>query len=248
MPPDPATLAAVVLVLAAAGLVKGALGLGLPTIGMGLLGLFVPPPLAASLLFLPSLLTNVWQALDGPGTPALLRRLAPMLGACFVATVAASPLLAAGASATVELWLGVALLAYGVVGLANWRLDAPPRAEPCFGAGVGLATGLVTGATGVFVLPAVPYLAGIGLDRDRLVQAMGLSFTVSTLGLGLGLWLNGAFATGATWAAGLAILPALAGMRLGAALRARVPAPAFRRAFFLLLAGLGAHGILRGLG
>lgn len=49
------------------------------------------------------------------------------------------------------------------------------------------ATGLVTAATGVFVVPAVPYLAALGLGKEDLVQALGLSFTVSTLALALGL-------------------------------------------------------------
>jgi uncharacterized protein len=113
--------------------------------------------------------------------------------------------------------------------------------------GAGLGTGFATGATGVFVLPAVSYLAGIGLERDRLVQAMGLSFTVSTLALGLGLWLHGAFGRDATWASALALVPAMAGMKLGAALRTRIRAAAFRKLFFLLLAALGSHGVWRGL-
>ena len=52
---------------------------------------------------------------------------------------------------------------------------------------MGAATGAITAATGVFVVPAVPYLQTLGLQRDALVQAMGLCFTVSTLALGAGL-------------------------------------------------------------
>ena len=247
IPSDPATLVIIALIFVVAGLVKGALGLGLPTIGMALLSLVVPPASAATLVFLPSLVTNVWQGLDGRATAELLRRLAPMLIASFVATLAFSHLLALGATETAAFWLGVALVAYGLVGLMNRRLDMPPAAEPWLGIGAGLATGFVTGATGVFVLPAVPWLAGLGLDRNRLVQAMGLSFTVSTLGLGLGLWMHGAFSAGATWASALALLPALAGMRLGTALRGRISAAAFRKLFFLLLMALGAYGVLRAL-
>lgn len=244
---DPATIAAIAAVFVAAGVVKGALGLGLPTIGMGLLGLFLTPAAAAALLFLPSLLTNAWQAADGRGTLALVRRLWPMLAGSFVATVAASPLLARGAPETTGLWLGIALTAYGITGLLNWPMAVPARREAPIGLGVGLLTGLVTGASGVFVLPAVPYLAGLGLDRNRLVQAMGLSFTVSTLALGLGLWLHDAFDPAASGASLLAVLPALVGMQAGAALRARISPTTFRRLFFLLLIVLGAHGILRGL-
>src|SRR5207245_1518958 len=64
------------------------------------------------------------------------------------------------------------------------RVPAPPAAakhERWLGPLAGGLTGLVTAATGVFVIPAVPYLQAIGLEKDDLVQALGLSFTVSTL-------------------------------------------------------------------
>ena len=48
-----------------AGFVKGVIGLGLPTVAMGLLAIVMTPAQAASLLVVPSLLTNVWQAM-GP--------------------------------------------------------------------------------------------------------------------------------------------------------------------------------------
>ena len=41
-----------------AGLVKGVTGLGLPTVGVGLLSLVMPPAQAASLVVVPSLVTN----------------------------------------------------------------------------------------------------------------------------------------------------------------------------------------------
>jgi len=56
----------VCLVFVLAGFTKGVIGLGLPTIAMGLLAVVLPPAEAAALLILPSLVTNVWQMLDGP--------------------------------------------------------------------------------------------------------------------------------------------------------------------------------------
>ncbi len=83
--------------------------------------------------------------------------------------------------------LGAALTLYAVVGLAKLRLRVPLGSERWAGPVVGAATGLVTGATGVFVIPAVPYLGSLGLERDDLVQALGLSFTASTLALAAGI-------------------------------------------------------------
>ncbi|NDG48112.1 MAG: sulfite exporter TauE/SafE family protein, partial [Rhodospirillales bacterium] len=62
---------AIGLIFTLAGLVKGVVGLGLPTIAMGLLGLWLPPLQAASLLLVPSIVTNIVQ-MAGPGLAGLL--------------------------------------------------------------------------------------------------------------------------------------------------------------------------------
>jgi hypothetical protein len=72
--------------------------------------------------------------------------------------------------------LGVALMLYALAGLFSLQLRVPARHEAWLGPVMGAATGLVTAATGVFVIPAVPYLQGLGLARDALVQALGLAF------------------------------------------------------------------------
>ncbi|RAI59567.1 sulfite exporter TauE/SafE family protein [Roseicella frigidaeris] len=231
-----------------AGLVKGVIGLGLPTVAMGLLGLVMPPAQAAALLLVPSLVTNLWQLFAGPRFGALLRRLRLMMLGILAGTLAGSGMIAGPGDGAAKAGLGAALILYGVVGLLAPRLRLPPRIEPWAGPLAGAATGLVTGATGVFVIPAVPYLGALGLERDALVQALGLSFTVSTLALALGLAWHGALPAQVAGVSLLALLPALAGMALGGWLRARVRPATFRLCFFLGLLGLGAELLWRGLG
>jgi uncharacterized membrane protein YfcA len=201
----------------------------------------MPPAEAAALLLLPSLVTNVWQLLAGPRFGAILRRLWPMMLGVIAGTLAGSGVIASPAAHAATAGLGAALLLYGTVGLTRPLLRMPPDAEPLTGPLVGAVTGLVTGATGVFVIPAVPYLGSLGLERDDLVQALGLSFTVSTFALAVGLVLHGALPLAATGASLLALLPALAGMALGGWLRARVRPEAFRRCFFVGLLVLLCH-------
>jgi uncharacterized membrane protein YfcA len=230
-----------------AGLVKGTTGLGLPTVAMGLLGLAMPPVQAAALLLVPSLVTNVWQLLAGPRFGALLRRLWGMMLGVVAGTFAGSGLIAGTTGHAATAALGGALVLYGVVGLLKPRLRVPAAAESWAGPLVGVATGLVTGATGVFVVPAVPYLGSLGLERDDLVQALGLSFTISTLALAAGLAWHGALPTGAAGASLLALVPSLAGMVLGGYLRARVRPETFRLCFFAGLLVLGGELFWRGL-
>lgn len=230
-----------------AGLVKGVIGLGLPTVAMGLLALVVSPAEAAALLVVPSLVTNVWQLLAGPRFGALARRLWPMMAGVMAGTVAGTGVLASDRTGTAGIGLGIALALYALVGLTGLKMAIAPRHERWLGPTVGLATGLVTGATGVFVIPAVPYLQAIGLERDELIQGLGLSFTVSTVALALGLLRVDAWHAGSIWLSLLALAPALAGMQAGQRLRERIAAPTFRRVFFAGLALLGVYLVLERL-
>jgi uncharacterized membrane protein YfcA len=235
----------VAVVFVVAGVVKGVSGLGLPTVAVGLLSAAMPPAEAAALLVIPSLVTNVWQLAAGPALRPLLGRLWPLLCGICLGTWAGSGFLSQHGSGWATMALGAALIGYGLIGLFGPRLRVPPRAEPWLSPCAGAATGLVTAATGVFVIPAVPFLQALALEPDELVQALGLSFTVSTLALAADLARHGAFAASLAGDSVLALLPALLGMLAGQWVRSRVQPATFRRWFFISLLGLGAHLVLR---
>ncbi len=222
-----------------AGLVKGTIGLGLPTVAVGLLGLVMPPAQAAALLIVPSMVTNLWQLAAGPRLMPLVRRLWTLLAGIALGTALAAGALTAGKGAQAA--MGVALVVYALVGLANIPLRVPPRWEPVLSPLVGLVNGAVTSLTGTFVLPSVPYLQSLGLGREELIQALGLSFTVSTVALAGALLQTGSFHGGDLGASVLALPPALLGMQAGTWLRTRVQPRTFRLCFFLGLLALGAE-------
>ncbi|CAH1689351.1 putative membrane transporter protein [Hyphomicrobiales bacterium] len=229
----------------AAGLVKGVTGMGLPTVAMGILGALMSPLLAATLLLVPSLVTNVWQVLAGPNFDVLLRRLWPMLLAIVIGTISGSSLLSGGDTRLTTAALGAALVVYAAYTLLVRPFSVPARLEPWLSPIIGVMTGLVTGGTGVFVIPAVPYLQALGLEKDRLVQALGLSFTISTIALAAGLGWHGAFQAKNLAVSILAIGPALAGMWAGQILRNRISPATFRRWFLGCLLLLGLEMIAR---
>ena len=69
---DPADALLVSAIFALGGLVKGVAGFGLPTVGLGLLALSRPLPEAMALMLLPTIATNIWQALAGGALRAAL--------------------------------------------------------------------------------------------------------------------------------------------------------------------------------
>ncbi|BAO60127.1 sulfite exporter TauE/SafE family protein [Pseudomonas protegens] len=229
-----------------AGMVKGVIGLGLPTVAMGLLGLAMAPAQAAALLIIPATLTNLWQLAFGGHLPALLKRLWPMLLAIFAGTATGSLWLGIDAGHWVVRGLGAALLLYALSGLLLPTLRVSAAQERWLGPLCGLVTGVITSATGVFVIPAVPYLQALGLNKDQLVQALGLSFTVSTLALAGGLLWRGALGGAELGASLLTLAPALLGMWLGQWLRQRISAQLFKRVFFIGMGLLGGHLLISG--
>jgi uncharacterized membrane protein YfcA len=210
---------------------------------MALLGLAMPPAEAASLLVVPTVVTNIWQLYAGPRIGAVTRRFATMMVAICAGVPLGIGLLTHGTYATAV--LGAVLMAYGAIGLIAPHFAIPDRAERWCSPLVGLVTGAVTGATGVGAIPLAPYLSSLDLEKEEMIQALGLAFTVSMLVLAVGLALEGKFHTGVAGGSLLALLPALAGMALGQRIRERMSAEVFRRWFFAGLLALGVYMVVR---
>jgi uncharacterized membrane protein YfcA len=228
-----------------AGMVKGIIGMGLPTVAMGMLGLVMPPAQAASILIIPSLITNLWQLAAGPRFIGVVRRFATMMLGIVLGTFASIGFLTGASGPVASIALGVVLAIYGMIGLASVRFKVAHQSEFWLSPAIGLVTGVLTGATGIFVVPAVPYLGSLGMNKEELIQALGLSFTVSTIALALALGFHGQFHSSAAGTSLLALFPALGGMFIGQRIRERLSPERFRRWFFSALLLLGIYMALR---
>ncbi len=242
---SPAIIALTIFAFLLAGLVKGTIGLGLPSISIAVLAMAMTPAQAAAMMIIPSMVTNVWQMLVGPHLLRLLRRLWSLSLASAVGIWLAGGILTSADARLAAFGLGVMLVIYATVGLTAFRFTVARRHEWWMSPLVGLLTGLVAGGTGVFVIPAGPYFQAMGLTKDELVQALGLSFTVSTAVLAAVLWQAGALHFGNATGSLLAVLPALIGVALGQRIRSLASEETFRRWFFLGLLLLGAQQAIR---
>lgn len=245
LPYDPITLAWIALVLLVAGTVKGVVGLGLPTITLALLTATLGLKDAMAILLIPSIVTNVFQMARGGAFRALCRRLW-----LFLVLLAAGCVLASGAVAVVDaVWLsgllGVSIVLYAMLGLATPPWPKPGRREIWLSPAVGAVTGLLTGLTGSFVMPSVPYLQALGLPRDHLVQAMGITFMVATLALAVGLGGRGLVSDGTVTVSVLATLPALGGLWIGTCLRGTLSDRLFRKVLFTSLVLVGVWIVIK---
>jgi uncharacterized membrane protein YfcA len=241
------TVLLVALSLFCGGWVKGLFGMGLPTVALGLLSLTMPPVEAATLIVVPTLATNAWQFATGPQPLAVAARFWILLIAVAIGTVLGVGFLTGSHTALVSLALGSILILYAAVGMLSAKLRVAGRAEHWASPVVGFATGIVNGATGVSVMPLVPYLNSLGLRREALIQAMGLVFMIAMLSLATCLAWTGHFAIASAGASTLALVPVFAGMYAGQLVRLRLHADAYRKWFFIGLIALGAYSMMRAM-
>lgn len=205
------------------------------------------PMQAAALLVIPSLLTNIWQFATGPAKRLIIRRLMTMMIFVCVGTAFGIGFLTSGSSRWPSVALGGVLATYALLALLLPRLAVPATSERVLSPVIGIITGVLTGATGVFVVPAVPYLSALGFSKDELVQALGLSFTVSTVALGIALGTVGSFQPAAVLTSLGAVVPALLGMFIGQRTRDRISPTKFRLWFFIAMLLVGVYMLVRGL-
>ena len=241
----------VIAVFAIAGMIKGTIGLGLPAVSMGLLSLVISPFQAATLLIIPSMVTNIWQLFAEGNVWGFVRRFYPLLIGIVIGSIwSIFPTLGHSHNGFhSEALLGGMLALYGIYGLFSKNMPNLAPYEKWLSPIIGYVGGALTVATGVVVIPVVPYLQSLQLKRDDLVQSLGLAFTVSTICLAVFLHLNPVDNMPIDYKLSLiALIPSLIGMWAGTKIRYRIPEQKFRKIFFCGLVIFGMYSVLHQFG
>src|SRR3954452_14076311 len=224
-----------------AGFVKGVIGLGLPTVSMGLLAVTMPPSHALAIVIVPAIITNIWQTFVGPYLRDIIRRLWPLMAGTVVGIWLNADMLTGPYARYGTIVLGLLLVIYAVVGLSKLSFKVARRHEKWLGGIIGLITGVVSAATGVQVLPSMPFMQAIGMEKDELVQALGVFFTVATMALAFNLTAAGLLSASTALPGAVAMAASFAGMFIGQAVRSRMQPEAFRRWFLIAMILLGIY-------
>jgi len=244
---DACFIAIVAVAFLFAGTIKGALGVGLPTTSIAILGLALGLRDAVPLLIVPSLVANIWQVTRGGELPALLRRFWLLNATACVGVWLGTMILFHIDPTILAALLGSVVAFYAIMNLTGFRPRLPRGREGVMAPGIGLAAGLLTGTTGSLLLPIVIYLQALGLEKDRFVQAVGLSLLIGTVAWAGALYYQGALDGRSVTISTLALVPTLLGMAAGHQLRARLSQDLFRKIVFSLLLVLGVNLIYKGV-
>jgi len=251
------TLALVLAVVFVGGAVKGLAGFGYAVVSTAVLATVLDPATAVVVMILPTLGANVYLLgeLDRADLRPCIGRFWPFVAAAMVGTAVGMLALRSVPTRYVALGLGVLTLAY--VALKQPYVDLPgvdAATDRCFRpdarwkVALGLAAGLVFGASNIAV-QVVAYLDSLELDHELFVGVLALILVgISALRVGLAGWLGLYDAAGTALLSVLAVLPGLAGVRAGGAVRPRVPERVQVAGVVVLLAVIGGRLTAAGLG
>src|SRR5882757_3158687 len=224
-----------------AGFIKGVIGMGLPTVSMGLLAVTMQPSHALAIVIVPAIITNIWQTFVGPYLRDIIRRLWPLMAGTVIGIWLNAGMLTGPYARYGTIILGVLLVIYAIVGLSKFSFSVARSDEKWIGGIVGLITGVVSAATGVQVIPSMPFLQAIGMEKDELVQALGVFFTTATIALAFNLTSAGLLTAATALPGAVAMAGAFTGMFIGQAVRSRLEPEAFRRWFLIAMILLGIY-------
>jgi uncharacterized protein len=236
---DWANLALALLGLLFAGIVKGATGIGYASCALPFLTAAVGLKQAIVLVVLPAMVSNILVIFTTPHRRETLQRFWLLYLATLPGTALGIVLLVWIDQRLSTIVLGLLIIAYALLGLAQPSLSLRSSLERQLQFPVGLVNGFLTGLTGSQVLPLVPYILALHIDADRTVQAINLAITITSAFLMVGLYQSGVMSLPSLGLSVAAVLPAMAGIHLGTRARSFIPVQHFRTVVQIVLGLLG---------
>ena len=243
----PEIIALVLVTFFVGGLVKGALGLGLPVVVLASLALVIPLGDALAIFLIPGVVSNIWQATNGPWLRPLLARMWPFLLASAIGIFVGVSILAGSRSDSLALLLGGLLILSSVYSLTLPRLPEPGPHERWMAPLAGGTGGVLCGMTGIFIVPGILFLETLRMPRDQFVQALGITFVTLTVSLSLSMTTNALVTVEHAILSALGLGPVFAGLWAGRRIRHRISEEGFRKLFFIALIFVGIYMITRSI-
>lgn len=227
-----------------AGIVKGATGLGYSSCALPFLVAAFDLKTAIILVVVPAMASNLavmWSA-------GHIRETAERFSYFYISTV---PGICLGILALTyveqrfaEILLGLLIICYSLYSVLRPPLFLATRFQRPLQIPAGFFNGFFTGLTGSQVLPLLPYMLSLKLDPDRFVQAVNLSVMLSAAIMVIMLLISGIMSWSALGYSALCIVPALAGIAIGARGRRLIPTTHFRTVVLAILAIIGLFLII----
>ena len=228
-----------------AALVKGVTGLGFSTTALPFLVYALGIKEALPLLIIPSITSNLIVMRDVGEFRPTMSRFQWLYLAVVPGVVSGLWLLNWLDPIISSAVLGIALIMYCVIAWLQPDFRLGRRIAKLLEIPVGFASGLINGVTGSQVMPVLPFLLSLHLERNSFIQAINISFTLSSLVMAIGLWKLGLMTLESVQVSLLGLVVVFIGARFGSHARHWLSPAAFRSTVLIILTALGGGLIIR---
>lgn len=244
---SPLEFSAVLATYMFAATAKGVTGLGFSTTCLPILALVIGLKDALPLVIIPSICSNLVVMKQAGRFKETVLRFWPMLLSLLPGLALGLWILSLINGAQAGAVLGTILLLWCVFSVAKPDLRLPAAWERPLAPVSGGITGMINGVTGSQVIPVVPYLMMLHLDRNLFIQAVNCSFTLSSIVMALGLGRLGLFSVSDLVISALGTCVVFFGLRIGSVIRHRMPENLFRSSIIAMLFLMGVSLVLPAL-
>lgn len=231
-----------------AGFIKGVVGFAMPLVLISGLITFLPPDVALAGLILPTVTTNLFQALrQGVRAAwASTKLFKVFLIAGGVALVASAQMVRFLNAQTMLLVIGVPITFFALWQITGRSFTLAQRSSK-IEVLIGGFAGAIGGVSGVWGPPTVAYLTALGTPKHDQMRVQGVVYGLGAIALMFAHIGSGVLNRETLPFSISLVLPALAGMWLGAQIMDRINQASFRKATLFILLVVGANLVRRGL-
>ncbi len=232
-------IAAILATYLFAATAKGITGLGFSTTCLPILALLVGLKDALPLVIIPSIYSNIVVMRQAGRFGETIGRFWPMFLALLPGLTLGLWTLAFIDGALAGAILGIILLVWCAFSFARPELSLAAHWERPLAPFSGFITGIINGVTGSQVMPMVPFLMMLRLERNLFIQAVNCSFTLSSMIMAMGLGLLGLFSSQDILISVIGACLVTFGLSVGAAIRNRLSETLFRLGILVMLSLMG---------
>lgn len=220
--------------------IKGLTGIGFSTSCLPIMALRLDLKVAIPLVIIPSIVSNIAVMIQAGQFKKALKRFWPLYVASVPGLLLGLSLLVAIQVVAAKAFLGLVLIAYALWALINKPTSLSASWEHRLKAPAGFCTGFINGLTGSQVMPSLPYLLSLNLQKNDFVQAINISFTLSSIVLLVGMNRLGYLSPNTFLLAVAGLIPVLGTLYVAGRLQKRLSGDAHRKLVlgFLLAMGL----------
>ncbi len=171
----------IVIAYGVAGAIKGLTGIGFSTSCLPIMAMRLDMTVAIPLVIVPSVVSNVAVMIQAGGFANAVRRFWQLYLGSVPGLLLGLWVLVSIDVDLVKAILGLVLIVYTLWTFNSSQSSLSVVWEQRLKGPVGFCTGFINGLTGSQMMPSMPYLLSLDLDRNAFVQAINISFTLSSL-------------------------------------------------------------------